>query len=83
MEKILEYVGYAGGTLLLIAYLLSSSKKIKPNSYTYFILNTIGGYAAAAYSFADFEKLYPFAILNTVWGTGGLFATIYKKLYRK
>jgi hypothetical protein len=83
MERIFEYTSYVGGALLLIAFLLNSTKKIEPDSYTYLILNTIGGYANATYAFTDFQKLYPFAIINTLWGTGGLFGTIYKKFHKK
>jgi len=82
MDKLeVELFGSVGLGLLLSAFLLNISGKIKTDSYTYYILNTAGGYIMTAYSFMDnIQKTYPFAILNGIWGSVGLFGLIRKYL---
>ena len=60
------FIGIAGAVLVLIAFLLSSMKRLSRGSYAYMFINGLGGFALAYYAIATGAVV--FAVLNIVWG---------------
>ncbi len=77
---IYSFLGWIGMILIILAYLLLSSKKLKPNSIVYNSLNLLGGVGIVISAVAT--KSWPSAILNVIWGIIAIFA-IYKKAKTK
>ncbi|MFZ1372169.1 MAG: hypothetical protein WAR78_17420 [Ferruginibacter sp.] len=75
-----DWIGFAGVTILLLAFLLNLLKKIASNSLPYIIMNIIGaGLACLASWLIDY---IPFVILEAAWmlvSVFGLFAYFRKK----
>lgn len=75
-----DWIGFAGVTILLLAFLLNLLKKISSNSLPYIIMNIIGaGLACLASWLIDY---IPFVILEAAWmlvSVFGLFAYFRKK----
>lgn len=65
MVSIITIVGWAGMALILIAYLLITTKQISPNSRTYQTLNLIGALGIIANSIVN--EAWPSAVLFIIW----------------
>jgi hypothetical protein len=63
--KISDWVGFIGVTILLVAFLLNSLKKMPSDSFWYILLNLLGaGLACLASVLIDY---IPFVILEGAW----------------
>jgi len=71
-----SWVGSAGVTLLLIAFVLQLSKKIEANSFLYLGLNIVGAGLAGISSYMI--SFWPFVILEFVWLLASLIPFIKK-----
>jgi paired small multidrug resistance pump len=67
--------GWIGMFLVIIAYFLLATKKLKSSSLLYNLLNLFGGIGLIASTFAT--KSWPAMTLNVVWGGIAIFS-IYK-----
>lgn len=69
-----DWIGFFGVTILLIAYFLNLTNKIKKESVTYLLLNVIGaGIACFASILLDY---LPFIILEACWTLVSAFGLI-------
>lgn len=66
--------------LILLAYFFLSTKKLKPNSIVYNLLNAFGGLGLIVNTFVT--KSWPSVALNLIWVAIAVFA-IYKKAKTK
>ena len=62
---IIEFFGWLGSLLLLLAYGLVSASKITPTQKLYHLLNLLGGCGIVIVSLD--KEAYPPAALNVVW----------------
>lgn len=69
-----ELFGYAGLTLLLIAFALNFMNKLKTTSKIYNVLNIAGAILLAYYSYL--LNSIPFIMLQATWGIFALFNLI-------
>ena len=60
-----DIVGWAGSLGVVVAYGLNSYQKIKSDSYTFLLLNLIGGLCLIAYT--AFYSAFANTFLNIVW----------------
>ena len=60
-----EVIGWAGSLGVVVAYGLNSYQKIKSDSYTFLLLNLIGGLFLIVYT--AFKMAYASTFLNVVW----------------
>ncbi len=60
-----DWIGFAGVTILLIAFLLNLLKKITENSYPYLGMNAFG--AALTCLASVMINYVPFIILEAIW----------------
>jgi hypothetical protein len=67
-----DSLGTAGVSLLLLAFLLILSKKIRVESVSYTLLNMVG--AALCGVSAYLISFYPFVVLEGVWVVVSLYA---------
>lgn len=74
MIDIYSTSGWAGMILVIIAYFLLVTKKLKPTSIIYNLLNLLGGAGLIASTFAT--KSWPAMTLNIIW-TGIAVFSIY------
>jgi hypothetical protein len=63
--EFVDWVGFIGVTILLVAYFLNLTNKIDKESLTYSSLNVIGGGIACTASII--LNYLPFIILETAW----------------
>ena len=71
MQNILfEIIGWSGSGLLILAYVLVSSKKLLPEDFTYQAIN-LGG-ALCLLIYALHTLAYPFVLVNAIWLLIGL-----------
>ncbi|MEK7432452.1 MAG: hypothetical protein AABZ74_04910 [Cyanobacteriota bacterium] len=77
-----DWIGFIGVTILLVAYFLNLTDKVKKDSFIYLILNFVGAGIAC---FASFLLNYlPFIILEGTWTVVSAFGLIhYFILYKK
>jgi hypothetical protein len=69
-----DYIGFAGVSILLLAFLLNLMGKITQDSLSYILLNILG---AALAGIASWLINYtPFVILEGVWTIVSLFALV-------
>ena len=61
----IEFTGYAGGSMSLLAYLFITNKFIVSDSGIYLILNLMAGLALMFYTYS--KKAYANTILNSFW----------------
>ena len=66
MVSFISILGWAGMAVILIAYLLVTTKQIPPNSRLYQALNLIGAIGVIINSI--FNDAWPSAVLFIVWG---------------
>lgn len=69
---LIEIVGWIGAVLILTAYALNSSGKMKASDRSYQIMNVVG--AAAFIINSGYNHAFPSAALNVVWMGIGIFA---------
>ena len=65
VEIAIEVVGWAGASLILLAYLLLSAGKLTGQSITYQAMNVVG--AAGFIANGWWHGAIPSAVLNVVW----------------
>jgi len=66
MKDILfEIIGWSGSGLLILAYVLVSSKRLLPEDFTYQAIN-LGG-ALCLLIYALHTLAYPFVLVNAIW----------------
>lgn len=65
MTILLELLGWVGSSLIVYAYYLNSSKKVKPNSKKYLYLNIFGSIFVSL-NVLD-KGAYPALFLQFVW----------------
>lgn len=66
MVSFISLLGWVGMAVILIAYLLVTTKQISPNSRVYQALNLIGAIGVLINSI--FNDAWPSAVLFIVWG---------------
>lgn len=66
MVSFISLLGWVGMAIILIAYLLVTTKQISPNSRVYQALNLIGAIGVLINSI--FNDAWPSAVLFIVWG---------------
>ena len=72
-----DYIGTAGVTILLLAYLLLLLKVVSANSKVYIWMNIIG--AGLSTLASVFLKYLPFVVLEGVWMLVSIIALLRKK----
>ena len=72
------WIGFAGVTLLLLAFLLSLMKLMRMDGYPYATLNCVGA-ALACYS-SWLVSFMPFVVLEGVWAVVAGIAIVRKAL---
>lgn len=65
MASMVSIIGWAGMALILIAYLLVTTKQIQPNSRLYQTLNFIGAIGIVINSIVN--DAWPSAVLFIIW----------------
>ena len=78
-DILFQIIGWSGSALLIIAYVLVSSKKLGPESVKYQLIN-LGG-AACLLVYALYTVAYPFVLVNFIWLIIGL--NFLYKIYNK
>ena len=73
VELAVEVVGWAGATLILLAYLLLSAGKLTGQSLVYQAMNVVG--AAGFVVNGWWHGAMPSAVLNVIWLMIGAIAT--------
>lgn len=66
--------GWTGGILIILAYFLLSTKKLKSHSITYNILNALGGVGLTISTFVT--KSWPSVTINIIWVGIAVFSII-------
>ena len=74
---IIDWIGFFGVFLILLAYILNVINKLKNNSLSFILLNLTGASLACLASIL--MNYLPFIILEGVWAIVSLFA-LFKKL---
>ncbi len=77
----LTIVGIAGSALVLVAFLLNQSNRLKNSSVVYDFLNFLGSLLLLIY--AIYTNSLPFIIVNIVWGLFSLKDCLLYLLKRK
>ena len=72
--KIIDWVGFIGVFLILLAFLLSITGKLKTSDLSYILLNLVG--AAMACLASILMNYLPFIILEGVWTLASFMALI-------
>lgn len=67
MVAIITIIGWVGMALVLIAYLLVTTKQIVPNSRVYQALNLLGALGVIVNSIVN--DAWPSAVLFIIWAT--------------
>lgn len=60
-----EVIGWAGSGLLIVAYVLVSSKRLAPEDLAYQTINLFGAFFLLIY--AIHTLAYPFVLVNFIW----------------
>lgn len=74
-----DWLGFIGVALILLAYFLNVTNKVRNNSYTFILLNLVG--ASLACIASVLLNYLPFIILEGVWALISLISLI--KVYKK
>ena len=77
METFVNIVGWFGAALLLIAYALVSTKRLEGTSYTFQLLNVMGGIMLASNS--AYHGALPSVVVNFVWIVIGIAAIVNRR----
>ena len=78
-DILFQIIGWSGSALLIIAYVLVSSKKLGPESVKYQVINLAGALFLLIY--ALYTLAYPFVLVNFIWLLIGL--NFLYKIYKK
>jgi drug/metabolite transporter (DMT)-like permease len=78
MKILIDIMGWAGAFLILLAYFLISTHRIKSNNRLYQVLN-IGGSLLLVVN-TIYYHTYPIAMLNAIWLSIGI--TMLIRIYR-
>jgi hypothetical protein len=70
-ELLIEVVGWTGAALVLSAYFLITSKKVKAESKLYHSLNLFGGLFIVINTL--YHSAYPSVALNSIWSIIALY----------
>lgn len=62
---ILDFIGWTGAILILLAYFMVSTKRVLPESRLYHSMNLLGAFGIVVNSYA--QRAFPAAGLNVVW----------------
>lgn len=65
MKLLIDIIGWIGSVAVIAAYGLNSYQKIKSDSYTFLVLNLVGGIALIVYS--CYYTAYANTFINVVW----------------
>jgi hypothetical protein len=65
MKLLIDVLGWIASISILTAYGLNSYQKIKSDSYTFLLLNILGGVCFVIYTY--YFKAYATTFLNVVW----------------
>jgi hypothetical protein len=65
MKLQIDILGWIGSVLLITAYALNSYQKIKPDSYTFLLLNIVAGIFMIIYSW--YYMAFANTLINVVW----------------
>ena len=71
MKTTIEVIGWTGATLILAAYALLSTGKLRAESVTYHLMNILG--AAGFVINSGWNGAYPSVFINVVWMAVGLY----------
>ncbi len=74
METLSPMLGWIGTTLIFLAYLLISSKKVDSASVSYQVMNLVG--AAALGVNVYYQQAWPALALEFVWGGISIYSLI-------
>ena len=74
-----DWLGFIGVALILLAYFLNVTNKVRNNSYTFILLNLVG--ASLACIASVLLNYLPFIILEGVWALISLISLV--KVYKK
>ena len=69
---IYSIIGWAGGALIIIAYFLLSTKKLKSHSVIYNLFNLIGGAGLLVSTFVT--QSWPSVVMNAIWAIIAFFS---------
>jgi hypothetical protein len=72
MKSAIEVIGWTGAALILGAYLLLSTGKLRSDSVTYHLMNILG--AAGFVINSGWNGALPSAVMNVVWIGIGVYA---------
>ena len=64
-EFYISLIGYGGGSLSIIAYVLITNNFINSDSVVYLALNLVSGLSLMIYTFT--KKAYANTVLNSIW----------------
>ncbi len=78
-DILFQIIGWSGSALLIIAYVLVSSKKLSPEAVQYQLINLGGALFLLVY--AIYTVAYPFVLVNFIWLIIGL--NFLYKIYSK
>jgi riboflavin transporter FmnP len=65
MQILIDFMGWAGSIVLVVAYLLNSIGKLDSQSFAYQFMNFLGGGFLIINTL--FYGAYPSSFLNTIW----------------
>ena len=77
MKLTIEVIGWSGAALLLAAYALLSTGRLKAESTTYQLMNILGAVGFVVNS--GWNGAYPSAALNVVWIFIGAYALLARR----
>ena len=69
-------IGSVGVTILLLAFVLNLTQKLKADSSAYLLMNILGAFLAGVSSYMI--SFWPFVVLEGVWVIASLFPLIKK-----
>jgi len=78
-DILFQIIGWSGSALLILAYVLVSSKKLSPEAVQYQLINLGGALFLLVY--AIYTVAYPFVLVNFIWLIIGL--NFLYKIYSK
>ena len=72
MAYLIEFIGWTGAALVLVAYALVSTDRVRPHSWTYQGLNICGAFGLVANSW--WYGAVPSVVVNVIWMGIGAYA---------
>lgn len=74
MKLTIDIIGWIGAGGVLAAYALVSTGRVRPDSYTYQLLNLVGAAGLGLNTF--YYMAYPSTALNAVWALIAVYAVV-------